>query len=128
MIYTLGYGSTKLPAIADLLTDTGATLVDVRLVPRSISYLYGRSTLQTRFGAQYIHLPEWGNLNYRNAALPFRINDWQRGLYRIAPALTNAVLMCACADGSKCHRSLLAAKLRALGWECVEYGQMTLTA
>jgi len=116
MIYTIGYQSTTILNIERAIRALDATLIDIRLAARSYIPEYRLNTLAARFGNKYIHVPELGNINYKDDTLPQVIRDFDAGLSIVqAVQSPNVILMCACASPYKCHRLLIRQRLLALG-------------
>jgi len=75
------------------------------------------------FGARYLWIKEWGNLNYRAPDAPIHLADWPKGLQRLTARLKEdgtevVVLMCACREVAVCHRKTVAERLaKATGGE-----------
>lgn len=120
-LLTFGYTGTQVAALAAALDSVpGALLVDVRLSPYSRATEWCAPALRLRFGARYMHLRQFGNLNYKQPG-PVELADAAGGvralLASIRPLLTDGepptvVLMCACRDALDCHRSTVAAILQ----------------
>ncbi len=119
-VYTLGYaapGSEE--RLLQLMSDVSMVLVDIRLCARSRWYhQWTKRRLQERFGERYVHVPELGNVNYRQRGQPVMLRDAEAGLQRVRDLLGagySVVLLCACVRYDRCHRSLVAERLVASG-------------
>lgn len=124
-IYTLGYSGWKIDAVARLLDRLGALLVDVRLSPRSRNPDFSGLRLYEQFGDRYLHVREFGNVNYRQADVPVKLADFERGLWRLSEKMQetgvgDVILLCACRDLSVCHRKVVAERLaETMGGEII---------
>ncbi len=104
-VIPFGYADGGVPALERLMQD-GAYLVDIRLSPRSRMPAFNQNALQARFQKRYIHMPDLGNVNYRNGE-PIKIAHPGRGISRLVNGLNQGytlILMCGCKDYSSCHR------------------------
>ncbi|GCE05611.1 DUF488 domain-containing protein [Dictyobacter aurantiacus] len=116
-VFTLGYatrGSEDM--LAALMQNPSVILIDIRLSPKSRFHPRFRgSVLAQRFGNQYHHIPELGNLNYRDHALPIMLADPAAGLSSVGFWLQRGYavcLLCACSQPGSCHRSVVAGLLQ----------------
>lgn len=111
-LVSAGYGSAADRKTISMLMDrSGSVLLDCRLRPYSRWHAWSQSALQARYGSRYVHVPEWGNRRYRDRG-PIEIVDLAQGMMRVMTALRasgadTVILMCGCADATRCHRSLL---------------------
>ena len=113
-ILTIGY--TELGAqerIDAFLKDESAVLVDIRFSARSRwAGQFGKGVLERRYKKQYVHCPEFGNVNYRpedrskGIELAWPDLGLKRVMWRIQ-AGHPVMLMCACKDYGKCHRKVV---------------------
>ena len=104
MIYTLGYSGLSADYVLRLAEELQATVVDIRLSPRSRRPEFNQGRLARLLGSRYVHIAELGNANYKNGG-PIRILDLEAGLGLIETRLPgNLILMCACRDYTQCHR------------------------
>ncbi len=104
-VIPFGYADGGVPALERLMQD-GAYLVDIRLSPRSRMPAFNQNALQARFQKRYIHMPDLGNVNYRNGE-PIKIAHPGRGISRLVNGLNQGytlILMCGCKDYESCHR------------------------
>jgi hypothetical protein len=115
-IYIAGYGAfgwtpELLRAEAERLD---ALVVDVRMFPGSQRAEWAKAALQQELAERYLHVPEFGNRNYRGRG-PIQIADPERGLVLVAPLLTeqSVIVLCQCPEVADCHRRLVAALLHA---------------
>jgi uncharacterized protein (DUF488 family) len=110
MIYTLGYGSVKPDDLHHWLATEDGLFVDVRLSPRSRDPHWRKETLQAQLGDRYVHLPEFGNRNYKAGdGAPVILADPANGLHRYRQLAARwparkLVLVCACWSWAHCHR------------------------
>jgi len=105
-IYTLGYAQWSIDAVADQLITLGAILVDVRQSPYTTKPGFAKPDLNTRFGDRYVHLPAFGNVNYKEG--PIELSDPEKGLRTVEALGRPPVLMCGCQSPTHCHRSNVA--------------------
>ncbi len=122
-LYTVGYGIERwrpgaVTAELKRLYLAGAsmdTIIDVRLHPFSQDLPdWNRERLSSRWRHQYIWSEELGNVNHQNRAAGIQLLDEKSGLQLIQAWLvfSDVLLLCQCADASKCHRSYVAKKLQ----------------
>lgn len=105
-LYTVGYSSFPSPyALAQVIESLDALLVDVRISPRSRNPQWNQSTLRDIFGDTYVHLGQWGNVNYKGG--PVQIKDFEGGLHVLRTSHQPLALMCVCRDYAQCHRKTL---------------------
>ena len=65
-IIPFGYANGGMTALEQLMQEECAYLVDIRYSPRSRIPAFNRTSLQARFPGRYVHIPELGNVNYKN--------------------------------------------------------------
>lgn len=116
-LYTLGYTGRKPDDIAVIAKGLGAAVVDIRLNPVSRMDHWNGYSLRSfldRQGLTYAHIPDLGNLNYKNGG-PIAIKDITMGALSLRTLLfaCPCVLLCACADHESCHRSFVAQHMAA---------------
>ena len=111
-IYTLGYIGRKIEDVDAIRARFGATIADVRMVPRSRTQAWNSGVLRRYFGDRYIWLKEFGNRNYKGTRDQIEIADFPTGEQRLRELITTTakpiILMCGCPDVNHCHRKLLA--------------------
>jgi uncharacterized protein (DUF488 family) len=149
-VYTVGHSTRTQDALIALLQCHGvATLVDVRIMPRSHhNPQFNREELARALpevGIAYAHLPllgglrrglgaaspndGWRNASFRAYADYMQTAEFAHGLEELR-ALTNAgplAIMCAEAVPWRCHRSLIADALTIRGVEVRELQSATRT-
>jgi uncharacterized protein (DUF488 family) len=81
-------------------------LADVRHSPHTTKPGFSKPDLQARFGARYVHLSAFGNVNYQEG--PIELADPDRGVQAIRALERPPVLMCGCRSPNSCHRSAVA--------------------
>jgi uncharacterized protein (DUF488 family) len=110
-LYTLGYQGSKIEHVAEYTRRLEAVLFDVRLSPRSRNPVWSKKRLTERFGDQYRHLGELGNINYRGDG-PIQLRDEEAGMEELREALQDrpVILLCGCWDLEECHRKVIAEK------------------
>jgi len=112
-IFTLGYADWKPGALKVLVDDLDALVVDVRISPRSRNPQWRQPYLERLLGQQYLHVREFGNVNYKGG--PIEIVDPAKGLDRIREYLDAGIpiiLMCVCRELATCHRLNVAHYIR----------------
>lgn len=112
-IYTMGYCGRSPASILEFLEKVDGVAVDVRMVPRSYVARFNGSAFQKVFGARYLWVQDFGNINYKNGG-PIAIADFDKGVKRLELLRTAGrviVLMCGCPDVNVCHRKVLAQRL-----------------
>lgn len=123
-IYTLGYGGGAWTpdALAQVVKEKGARLVDIRYSPRSRVPHWNAGPLEKSLGNQsYMHLPALGNVNYKNGG-PIELANPAHAVDVLRPILLkqSIILLCACRDAATCHRTPAAEYLaEQLGAEVV---------
>jgi uncharacterized protein (DUF488 family) len=122
-LYTMGYSGLSPAKVKKIVDNLGAVLVDIRLVARSRIPHWNKSRLEELFAGDYMHVPSLGNLNYKRggsiAIANFALG--KQSLEIIASSLHKPmVLMCACHNAETCHRTMVAAMLRADGFAVEE--------
>jgi uncharacterized protein (DUF488 family) len=128
-LYTLGYTGIRpaqLLAKADAL---GALVLDIRYSPRSRVGQWTGTELNRLLGLRYRHLPELGNVNYKEGG-PIEINMPTVGVQQVVSILNTqpAILLCACPDVDTCHRKIVAEMMQAkCGCEVIHLTAKDLT-
>lgn len=119
--YHFGYQGQSPDSLLAAVTEKGAVLCDIRLVPYSRQAGWNKKRLVEQFGDAYRHIPELGNLNYKNGK-PVQIADLGAGLEVVLEILDSrpVVVMCVCRDFSRCHRRVVAEELEKRGVEVSE--------
>jgi len=124
-IYTLGYSNFTIDQISQIVKVTDSVLVDVRLRAWSRNPDYCKSRIMAVFGERYLHVPEFGNVNYKDRSAPQVIKDFDGGLHRLSEINSNVILMCVCPTLTVCHRSILSYRMRQLGFDVTEIRHMS---
>lgn len=117
-VYTLGYSGKKMHEIEALVKQVGGILFDIRFSPRSRAPVWNGSNFRKVFAARYKHVKALGNKNYKGG--PIALVDFDAGLEQIKASGRPVILMCACKDPRICHRTTIAERLTAMGFECEE--------
>ena len=113
-IYTVGYSRLREPRrLLVLLDELDALVLDVRLKPWTRFEGWSKKDLEALFGTRYRWIEAFGNDNYAGGDV--RLHDPARGLAEVSPLLAthSVILLCGCADPTRCHRSTVAAVLAA---------------
>lgn len=116
-VYHFGYQGHKPEDLLAECRRLGAILLDIRYAPYSRWQAgWQRKSLQLLFGPDYLHVPQLGNINYKNG-LPIEIADMEAGLSIVFEQLKSrpVVLMCVCREFERCHRRLVAEELEERG-------------
>jgi hypothetical protein len=110
-IFTVGYANA---AVADLvaLARDGAVILDIRFNPTSRRPEWRQAALRRVLGPAYRHEQRLGNATYRGGTMA--IVDLEAGAAAVAALARTrpVVLLCACAEVSRCHRLVVAEYLR----------------
>lgn len=108
-LYTFGYAKATVDDLQKLVQDKDWWLVDVRMNPRSRQAQWNMKALQGRIGENYLHVPAFGNKNYKSGG-EIELADPDEGLRVVSELLASkpVILMCACATVQNCHRRVAA--------------------
>jgi uncharacterized protein (DUF488 family) len=117
-VYTLGYAvAGAAEQLERLMADPTMLLVDVRKEARSRwLHQWTKKQLTLRWGGRYIHLPQLGNVNYKDRNLPIVLANPDEGIPVVQSYLQagySVVLLCACMRYETCHRRVVAELLEA---------------
>jgi len=118
--YTFGYAGHMPGDLTPFLSETGAFVADVRLVPNSTMPAWQGPALKARWADRYVHVRELGNQAYKEPGAEFAIVDLEAGIARLLRAPGPVVIMCGCGALATCHRRIIAEALQALGHEVPE--------
>lgn len=116
MVYTLGYSGWPQAELLAVAARLDATVIDVRLVPRSRVPSYNTKALKAALGDRYAWLEGFGNVNYKNGG-PVALKDAAgavKCLGAMSPHRPQIILLCGCADVDICHRKVVAERLAEL--------------
>lgn len=106
-LYDLGYQTIKDPnLLVQVAGVLDAVVLDVRLRAASRDPKWNKVFLQRKLLERYVHIPDLGNLNYKDWSAPIQIKDLAAGLRHIDLYLqaNPVILLCACRDRKTCHR------------------------
>lgn len=117
-IYGIGYANRTLAEICQVVGEKEAYVIDVRFSPFSRNRAFHREALRAALGERYRHVAVLGNRNYRGG--PVDIVDYVAGRALLKSLDRPAILICACADPSHCHRSVSLHRLAEEGFETEE--------
>lgn len=114
---TIGYAEEDAAQrVAHFLHRPRTALIDIRLRPWSRwAWQWNKSSLLVVYGRFYLHMPEFGNMNYKTRGAPIRLKDPDLSLARLVGALQDGyslLLLCACKDYETCHRKTVHELLR----------------
>lgn len=117
VIYTAGYSRTEPVELATLALALHAVVVDIRYSPRSRRSEWAGENLRWALkvrGVRYEHERGLGNVNYGGRG-SIQLLDPDGAIKRLRPILEfeSVILLCVCADVSKCHRMPAAQALAA---------------
>jgi uncharacterized protein (DUF488 family) len=129
-IYTIGYSGLKPDRLLAAAENYNLLVVDVRYSPRSRQPEWSRKRLQELLGARYLHVPAFGNINYKGDG-PIQLADPEAGKAVVVERLAQqpVLLLCACKDWQTCHRLAVATVLHeATGADVVHWSPKDLPA
>lgn len=118
-VYTMGYIGKKMPEIQEIARQLEAVIFDVRFSPYSRNPAWNAGNFRKVFGRRYKHVKAFGNAAYKEGGT--RIVDFDAGRKLVEASGRPVILLCACRTYEECHRSVLAARLRELGFQVEEY-------
>jgi hypothetical protein len=108
-LLTLGYQTTNITELAQLVKDHDALLADIRYRPYSAYPGWRQDSLKTLVGSEnYEHVHTLGNVNYRGG--PIQLLRPEAG-FKIVQAMLrerNVILLCGCYELATCHRLVVA--------------------
>ena len=136
IVFTIGYEGRSSDTFRSTLVDNDiGRLVDVRQMPRSRKPGFSKGSLSrllSESGIEYIHMEPLGSprsarekMNETGDLSSF-LDSYKRHLESVSAGMNTLVrlademptsIMCLERDASKCHRSVIAARLRELGFE-----------
>lgn len=108
-IYTLGYAHWSIDDVESVLAEYDAVLVDIRRSPHTTKPGFDEAELNARFSERYVHVPAFGNDNYKGGSV--QLVDPERGIDEIRREDRPPILMCGCQFPKQCHRSVVATLL-----------------
>lgn len=111
-VFTYGYKGARLEEL-QALANTGVTIVDTRFRAASRVSTWNKSNLQKNLGDSYVHVPTFGNENYKGG--PIKLADPESGIRAVTPLLEKGpiALLCVCSDPNTCHRKDVAEYIQA---------------
>jgi uncharacterized protein (DUF488 family) len=112
LVFSVGYVGHDPTEFAGMVQQLGAVVCDVRLRPFSSITGWSRPELQQRLGERYLHVPALGNVSL-GTGTPMKLKNAAVGLKQVEQLLQTkpVILLCACVQPTKCHRTLVAEKL-----------------
>jgi uncharacterized protein (DUF488 family) len=105
-LYTLGYARWSIEEVEHQMDELDALLIDVRQSPHTSKPGFSKPELASRFGTEYVHVPGFGNVNYKEG--PIKLAAPDEGLRLLRRNDGPFVLLCGCRDAETCHRSQVA--------------------
>lgn len=105
-LYTLGYARWSIEEVERQIDELDALLTDVRHSPYTSKPGFSKPKLASRFGTDYLHVPGFGNTNYKEG--PINLAAPEEGLRRLHTRDGPFVLLCGCRDPETCHRTRVA--------------------
>lgn len=127
-LYTIGYTGRSLDELADIAKAHAAGIVDIRFSAWSREPKWRKADLAKSMehrGVAYTHIRELGNINY-DSPKPIEIARPDEGCAALAVLLKHRpqILLCACEDVERCHRSVVAGMMQErYGVEVVHLGK-----
>ena len=114
-IYTVGYNAWSFYEFKTKIEELDNILVDVRYSPNSFNPFWGKKNLLKHFKGNYVHIPNLGNVNYKNGK-PIKVCNIDKGCKQLLKQIgdNDCLLLCACEDVETCHRKVVAAELYRL--------------
>lgn len=112
----------KIRVFDRMVSESGLIVIDTRMNPYSRAECWRGAEMKKRLPARYLHVPDWGNVNYRNGG-QIQVKDFYGGLLTVQAYLklqdpkAIPLLLCGCEYADGCHRSVLAESLRSEGWK-----------
>lgn len=118
-VYTLGYSGRTPQELAEIVDRLDAILFDIRYTPQSRVPHWNRGALLRLFGsARYRHVQAFGNAAYKTGGI--EIANFRAGEALLRDAERPVILLCGCPLPTDCHRTIVGAQLRALGYAVEE--------
>lgn len=121
-VYLTGYLLHTPDDIARWARETGGTVIDIRWQPNSRKPEWRQPALKAMLGTAYRWIASFGNPRHKDGVL--EVCDMEVGIWTLQRALGPYLLMCACRDPEKCHRSLIRAALEERGYQCDELSRV----
>jgi uncharacterized protein (DUF488 family) len=109
-VYLAGYSRQRPETLLDIAERLNATVLDVRLVPRSRQPGWSKKRLAELLGPRYVHARGFGNLRYQDGG-PAELADPEAGLAIYDQIEGALILLCQCRRSEDCHRRDVAAYL-----------------
>lgn len=107
---------TRTPTqLQQLAINLDAVVVDSRFSPRSRVPHWGYDQLKRFLAPRYMWIREFGNQAYREGYI--KLYKPEHGLYVLEQHPDQRfIILCACSDGTTCHRRQVGEYLAAHGW------------
>ena len=118
-VYMWGYQGHEVSDLEKLVEQSGAVVFDIRYSANSMNARWRKSHLSLILQANYQHVPELGNINYRNGN-EIVIANLEAGIQRIENSDRPVLLVCVCKDRIGCHRDVIGRELASRGFDVQE--------
>ncbi len=112
-VLTAGYSGRDPHRLRRIAEAMDATVVDIRLQPRSRAPQWQKRSMIGLLGHRYTLCSKLGNVNY-NTGGPIMIRDMDFGLVYLLEGLIycpRLILLCGCREPEGCHRTVVAREL-----------------
>ncbi len=111
MIFQIGYAQKgAMRQIDRLVTRKKTYLLDIRYKAWSGQEQWRKEQLQERYQKKYIHIPELGNINYKQREKGIELVNPDKVIQNLRLLLQRGysfILLCGCLDYNKCHRKVV---------------------
>jgi hypothetical protein len=98
VVYLAGYAGEKPETLWRGMIALGATVIDVRHVPRSSRPEWARARLEATLEGRYLWLPEWGNVNAGQPGAPISLSNIEAGMAKFEALEGPIILLCRCSN------------------------------
>jgi uncharacterized protein (DUF488 family) len=115
-VYGLGYSGRQQSEIVAAAECLGGVVFDIRWSARSRNIAFTGAHLRDALGDRYVRARVLGNRNYKGTMADVQIDDLETGIAKIEASDKPVILMCVCRSFKSCHRSIIAAELKARGF------------
>lgn len=125
-IFTAGYGNRNFEMLFASVKAADGVVLDIRMSPKSTRPEFNKERMEERFWGRYIHVPAFGNSNYRGQLGKDKgivIADFDKGYEEFQHILKKGlspILLCGCLKFEECHRCNVAKELNNRGHKTEE--------